>query len=169
MGFNEMRYALCHPDRKWEGNGLCRQCYGHDHYVRNKERISLAAKKRYHSYGKEEWETYYTKNRERILTRQKEYRVKNRAEINRKQNLNWSKYKYGISLEAVGDMLAFQHNKCAGCQRDFTDDLYSCVDHCHKTNKFRGMLCDPCNKSLGILLDNIETLRNLANYVEKSL
>lgn len=42
-----------------------------------------------------------------------------------------------------------------------------CYDHCHKTEKFRGWICDPCNIALGKVKDNPETLRKLANYLEK--
>lgn len=164
-----MKYATCHPDRKSEGKGLCKSCYIKDYYQANKKRLSIASKKRYKEGGKEKWKPYYIQNQAKILARQKEYREKNKAEINRKQNLNWSRYKYGISLEQVNEVLAKQDNRCYGCLRPFTETLYSCVDHCHKTNKFRGMLCDPCNKSLGILLDNPETLRRLADYLEKNL
>lgn len=38
-------------------------------------------------------------------------------------------------------------------------------DHCHKTNVFRGWLCDPCNRSLGVLGDNVESLAKCINYM----
>lgn len=161
-----MIHATCHPERKSEGNGLCGPCYRRQYYLSHKEQISRKAKMRYRAGGKGEWETYYTKNRERIVERQRQYREKHKIAINLKQKANWSRYKYGISLETVDQLLVGQHNKCAGCQEDFTGSLYPCVDHCHISNKVRGMLCDPCNKSIGILKENVETLRRLADYLE---
>lgn len=38
-------------------------------------------------------------------------------------------------------------------------------DHCHATKKFRGWICDPCNKALGFVRDNPIRLRALADYV----
>ncbi len=38
-------------------------------------------------------------------------------------------------------------------------------DHCHKTKVFRGWLCDPCNRSLGVLGDNVESLLKCINYM----
>ena len=41
-------------------------------------------------------------------------------------------------------------------------------DHCHKKNIFRGYLCDPCNRSLGILGDDIPNLTNAINYLMRT-
>lgn len=40
-------------------------------------------------------------------------------------------------------------------------------DHCHKSGRFRGWICDRCNKVLGIIKDSADLLRKLANYLEK--
>lgn len=42
-----------------------------------------------------------------------------------------------------------------------------CFDHNHKTGKFRGWLCSGCNLALGNVRDSPETLRKLADYLEK--
>jgi len=41
-----------------------------------------------------------------------------------------------------------------------------CIDHDHKTGKFRGWLCHDCNRSLGQMGDSPRILRNAANYLE---
>lgn len=41
------------------------------------------------------------------------------------------------------------------------------VDHCHKSGKVRGILCANCNKGLGMLNDDINTLHNLIKYLSK--
>ena len=41
------------------------------------------------------------------------------------------------------------------------------VDHCHETGKFREYICDFCNNVLGRALDNPQTLRRLADYIER--
>jgi hypothetical protein len=40
-------------------------------------------------------------------------------------------------------------------------------DHCHTTNKFRDYLCDPCNRSMGVLGDNVDGLLRALNYLNK--
>lgn len=39
-------------------------------------------------------------------------------------------------------------------------------DHCHESGKFRGWLCDRCNKTLGIVKDSPSLLRKMAKYLE---
>lgn len=42
------------------------------------------------------------------------------------------------------------------------------IDHNHKTEKIRGLLCHRCNRGLACFRDNPERLRNAAVYLEKS-
>jgi len=52
---------------------------------------------------------------------------------------------------------------CEMCEA--TDKIV--FDHCHDTNVFRGWLCDPCNRSLGVLGDNVPSLIKYINYMQK--
>lgn len=45
-----------------------------------------------------------------------------------------------------------------------TDDL--CYDHDHDTMAFRGVLCNRCNRAIGLLGDNIEGLTKALAYLE---
>ena len=40
------------------------------------------------------------------------------------------------------------------------------IDHCHKTNVIRGLLCHQCNLALGHANDDIEKLKGLISYLE---
>jgi hypothetical protein len=42
-----------------------------------------------------------------------------------------------------------------------------CIDHCHSTNKVRGVLCNNCNTALGLVGDNISTLEEMIKYLQK--
>lgn len=41
------------------------------------------------------------------------------------------------------------------------------VDHCHKTGRFRGLLCRPCNTSLGHFSDDVEKLQRAIDYLQR--
>lgn len=41
-----------------------------------------------------------------------------------------------------------------------------CIDHCHKTNKIRGALCNRCNLAIGCLSDDRGNLAAARNYIE---
>lgn len=60
--------------------------------------------------------------------------------------------KYGITIEQYDAMLKSQDGKCAICKFIFPESkkLWNrpCVDHCHETNKVRGILCRKCNVML---------------------
>jgi hypothetical protein len=73
---------------------------------------------------------------------------------------------YNMTTEQYAALLAHQGGVCAGCgMKPKTRKL--AVDHCHKTNRVRGLLCKPCNSGvLASAKDNAETLRNLANYLD---
>lgn len=43
-----------------------------------------------------------------------------------------------------------------------------CIDHCHKTGLFRGILCSRCNQGIGIFLDNPITLKAAADYLTRT-
>lgn len=42
------------------------------------------------------------------------------------------------------------------------------VDHNHVTGKIRGLLCDSCNKALGLLKDSSTSLLNALEYLERN-
>ena len=41
------------------------------------------------------------------------------------------------------------------------------IDHCHKTNKIRGVLCDACNCAIGLFREDITIFKNAIAYIEK--
>lgn len=73
------------------------------------------------------------------------------------------KRRYGVSPEQESEMLESQDDVCAICGCDPP----LCIDHCHDTNKFRGLLCRKCNAGLGFLGDNLEGLLKAITYLER--
>jgi hypothetical protein len=58
---------------------------------------------------------------------------------------------------------------CLRSEPEVTDSLNRAfvIDHCHATNKIREIICTSCNKGLGYFKDNIESLQNAINYLNK--
>lgn len=72
---------------------------------------------------------------------------------------------YSLSDVDFQLMLVEQNNSCI-CGKEFTGTPH--VDHCHSSGKVRGLLCTKCNRALGLVHDNTETLKALIRYLEKS-
>jgi hypothetical protein len=83
-----------------------------------------------------------------------------------KEILYQKKSKYGLNEAQYRDMFELQNNKCAICGFPFNSKRKGFVDHCHKTNKVRGLLCTKCNSLLGMANDNIEILKNAIKYLQ---
>ena len=71
--------------------------------------------------------------------------------------------KYEITQEDYSRMYEEQEGRCkiCGAKKDLLH-----VDHCHKTGKVRGLLCEHCNPGLGYFKDNVEALRSAIAYLE---
>ena len=60
-----------------------------------------------------------------------------------------------------------QGGVCEICKQMCPTGKRLAVDHCHKTNNVRGLLCSECNTGLGKFRDNTELLLKAINYLEK--
>jgi hypothetical protein len=83
---------------------------------------------------------------------------------------------YGIGLNEYNQMLDKQNGKCATCETTEPGGRKSgrgggtnvfVVDHCHTTGEVRGLLCHSCNRSMGLLGDNISVLEEMIKYIQK--
>ncbi len=57
-----------------------------------------------------------------------------------------------------------ENENCQICNTQLTK---KCIDHCHSTNKIRGVLCNNCNTALGLVGDNISTLQKMIEYLNQ--
>jgi hypothetical protein len=57
---------------------------------------------------------------------------------------------------------------CAICKEEPKKGYTLVFDHCHEKNIFRGYCCNSCNRSMGVLGDNVEGLLKTINYLLKS-
>lgn len=123
---------------------------------------------RYHSRKK----SYYERNRTRILAGIKEYYLANENKLKRNQ----LKTRYSLTLERFNEMISEQNNQCAICSKDFSETNKPCVDHDHSCCNgkkrscgkcVRGLLCNSCNKAVGLLKDSVETFKKATEYLKK--
>jgi hypothetical protein len=78
------------------------------------------------------------------------------------------KKKYGISTIEYNQMLVSQNFLCKICKVHHTEahnGLY--VDHCHKSEKVRGLLCQKCNSAIGMLREDINIINNVLEYLKQ--
>lgn len=95
---------------------------------------------------------YYEANKAKCHASSKEWRLANF---------------YGITPTQYLQMKEDQEDGCAICGRvPGEDEPELAVDHCHKTKAVRGLLCRPCNQSLGKMGDDPARLRQAADYLE---
>lgn len=85
------------------------------------------------------------------------------AKLGREKHL---KRKYGLSEVEYLEMLKSQNGTCAICMKA-SDERLS-VDHCHETNKVRGLLCRACNFAIGLLQDHPGLLDSASMYLWNS-
>lgn len=97
--------------------------------------------------------------------RAKVYRDSERGQVSRKATL--IKKRYGLTREAYQAMVAQQGGACAICGGANPNGHALYVDHCHKTDAVRALLCLYCNHGLGSFRDNPTNMRRAADYIEK--
>lgn len=133
------------------------------YYERNREKVLAKAKARYEKKKDEirakqaEYKSqtgynskYYHENRDRLL---KEAAEKHRANPGKK---------HGLSAETYWKMVEDSKGQCAVCGGEMKK---TCVDHDHKTGRVRGLVCHPCNVSLGLMQDDPARLERAAVYL----
>lgn len=103
--------------------------------------------------------------REKLLNEKRVYH-KLYPEVKRAGHL---KHKYNMTLEEYNSKLNSQNGCCAICgannpQNNQHKHLY--VDHNHTTGKVRGLLCHPCNTTIGASLEDLERLSKAIEYLK---
>lgn len=77
---------------------------------------------------------------------------------------------YGITLDDYDRMYEKQNGVCAICNLPQLSKRNTrlCVDHDHDTGEVRGLLCDSCNRGIGLLKDDPRLLERAAQYIRTS-
>ena len=107
---------------------------------------------------------WYEQNKVKILARSKEWALKNPEKVAAGKRRRYAeKYRYsrfGITAEDYATLFTAQESRCAICRApEPGTTLGWCIDHDHVTNEVRGILCGPCNTSLGFYEKRIRSNR----------
>ena len=105
----------------------------------------------------EEYNSWIKNNPEKV----KDYREKDSWTLSKRCK------RRGISPEQLIEKFESQNGKCAICQNEITL-VESAIDHNHKTNEFRGVLCKVCNRALGMFKDSPKILLNAHTYLKNN-
>lgn len=114
------------------------------------------------------------KNRSRLRwlskegSRQKMSHARRRWKLNNQQRVKKSRLKreYATTPEEVDQKLKEQGG-CGICGTKSPTKKGWDTDHCHKSQKFRGVLCHKCNLLLGLCGDNAQVLEKAIAYLRK--
>lgn len=72
---------------------------------------------------------------------------------------------YGITQADYEKLVELQNERCAICK---LNKKPLAIDHCHSTNKVRGLLCRSCNQGLGLMKDEPKLLKAAIKYLERT-
>jgi hypothetical protein len=116
--------------------------------IRNAERRNKRKEYKKTERGKEAQKRYQATDKYKIVN--KSYRLKKL---------------YNLTIEQYDEMISNRNGRCDICGIISKTKLH--VDHCHATNRVRGLLCGSCNRALGLMKDNTQFLNNAIQYLLK--
>mgnify|MGYP003655430767 CR=1 FL=1 len=154
-----------------EKKKFCKKCYNKQYRIDNRESIKERNKqwridnresiKQWNIDNREKMKQYRIDNAEKHKTYTKQWRINNHELIKEQKKQyyydnpekmtiqNWKRLGL-IELEGVYTYeslyeyyLSISH--CEVCETKFKNSFDKCMDHCHKTNLFRWVLCRNCN------------------------
>ena len=99
---------------------------------------------------------------------ERKYWAQKSKEARREKKL---KHDFGISFVEFQALFDKQAGCCGICSCPLTlfkedQGEVACVDHDHSSGHVRGLLCNHCNRALGLLKDDLTTIRNMERYLE---
>lgn len=137
-------------------------------------KLKLSSKCKTCNYDK--LKLWRAKNRAKVTENNRLYK-KRHPEKTREQKLKDSKKyyrktgwknrilkRYGLDHTAFESMKLEQKNRCAICNKE---EVELHIDHCHKTGKIRGLLCQKCNTGIGLLGDDLLILNKAVKYLNE--
>jgi hypothetical protein len=139
---------------KFHGVGSKSYAYTQKYRSANKEKIAASNKK------------YKEANKDKILNEAKRWRENNVNKISSSRRKSNYKKRYSITMDDYDKMFNEQEGVCYICHEPSLNQRLS-VDHDHKTNKVRKLLCTRCNLLLGVVEKNLELIEQFKIYLNE--
>lgn len=93
----------------------------------------------------------------------------NKENVDRKREMQL-KRNFNMTLEDYNNILERQGGCCGICGSNENisggRSIQFAVDHCHTSQRIRGLLCTKCNRSLGQLGDTYDSILKVLKYLE---
>jgi len=134
----------------------CKSCLKHHRDVNKESRNKVI--KEWHKNNPDKVKQSRAKSSAKNSERTRLWRLKNQDSL--------LISRYGITKEDYNLMFEKQNGNCAICckhQSLFKKSLH--VDHCHSTNRVRGLLCSKCNQAIGLFKDSQESMLRACKYL----
>lgn len=125
--------------------------------------------------------SWQKRNPEKVLPRTANWRAENKDHVrvylrdykdsNRRRERERHLFaRYGITMDDYEAILSAQGGKCSLCSTPAESSARKrlFVDHCHGTGRVRGLLCDDCNKSLGVIEKYRDKLTAMLDYADNA-
>lgn len=160
--------------------------YQRARYQANIDKMREYERERYKRNGAERKRNARAKRREHYRAKHREWRGLNPEKVKawdtqkyRKQYAKnpsrfWKrarkahyKKQYGLTIEEYDTMMRKSGLKCKLCRLPFSAVRKKAMDHCHKTEKVRGVICRSCNAAMGLARDNPKTLLRMVAWLSK--
>jgi len=105
-------------------------------------------------------------NSEKATKHNHNWYLKNKKKCNEDSRKSRLRLNYGLTATDYNRMFEQQNGCCAICGRHQSGlSKRLCVDHDHKTDEVRGLLCSNCNSGLGYFKDCKEFLVQAISYL----
>ncbi len=147
------------------GNGRCKRCVikKNGEYKKNNRALVNARTQKDKLKNPEKWDAIYKKQHQKRKEQYGDLLSLKKVCESRK-----------ITLDEHRELVEKQNNLCAICFMPETRKgkvtggiLRLTIDHCHITNKVRGLLCHSCNTAIGKLKDDPVRMYRAIRYVKQ--
>jgi len=158
--------CICGVERIIEGRALVAELSKSCGCVNKKspEEIRAARRKYKAEYFQQNKEKIYARQRSRPTPKEKVWEYNLRSNYGIEPDEFWAYWiAYKGCCMACGRQIKIDFECSGGVKNHYKRAV---VDHCHKTSKFRGILCSRCNLGIGQFENDPSLLRKVAEYLE---